>query len=39
MNSELRNRWLEKVNATPLIGHGNYDVSRPIAERRNDFRI
>jgi hypothetical protein len=28
---ELRDRWLEHVNATPLISQGKYDVSRGIA--------
>jgi hypothetical protein len=28
---ELRDRWLEHVNATPLIGQGKYEVSRAIA--------
>ena len=27
---ELKDRWLEQLNATPLIGHGKYDVSRRI---------
>ncbi len=27
---ELRDRWLEQVNATPLLSHGKYDVSRPL---------
>ncbi len=30
---ELRDRWLEQVNATggaPLLGQGKYDVSRPL---------
>jgi len=27
---ELRDRWLEQVNATPLLSHGKYDVSRMI---------
>ena len=27
---ELRDRWLEQVNATPLLASGKYDVSRAI---------
>lgn len=27
---ELRDRWLEQVNQTPLIAHAKYDVSRLI---------
>jgi hypothetical protein len=30
---ELRDRWLEHVNAMPLIGQGKYDVSRAIGQR------
>ncbi len=29
---ELRDRWLEQINATPLLAHGKYDVSRAIGE-------
>jgi hypothetical protein len=29
---ELRDRWLEQVSATPLIGCGKYEVSRVIGE-------
>jgi hypothetical protein len=25
---ELRDRWLERVNATPLVAEGKYDVTR-----------
>jgi hypothetical protein len=25
---ELRDRWLEQVNATPVLAQGKYDVSR-----------
>ena len=32
---ELRDRWLEQVNATPLIGCGKYDVSRQIQRQRD----
>jgi GNAT superfamily N-acetyltransferase len=32
---ELRDRWLEWANATPLVPHGKYDVSRAIEERVN----
>ncbi len=28
---ELRDRWLERVNATPVLGNGKYDVSRALA--------
>jgi hypothetical protein len=33
---ELRDRWLERVNADPaaLLSEGKYDVSRAIADRR-----
>jgi hypothetical protein len=27
---ELRDRWLEQVNARQLVGEGKYDVSRAI---------
>ena len=27
---ELRDRWLEQVNATPLLSHGKYDVSKEL---------
>jgi hypothetical protein len=30
---ELRDRWLEHVNTTPLIGQGKYDVTRAIGQR------
>lgn len=30
---ELRDRWVKQVNATPLLGHGKYDVSRAIGQR------
>ena len=30
---ELRDRWLEQVNATPLIGHGKYEVTRMIEDQ------
>ena len=29
---ELRDRWLEQVNATPLVGVAKYDVSRAVGE-------
>jgi len=29
---ELRDRWLEQVNATPFLAQGKYDVSRAIGE-------
>jgi hypothetical protein len=32
---ELRDRWLEQVNAGRLIGAGKYDVSRAIAGAGN----
>ncbi len=28
---ELRDRWLEQVNATPLVGNGKYEVSREVS--------
>jgi hypothetical protein len=27
---ELRDRWLEQINSTPLLSQGKYDVSRLI---------
>ncbi len=30
---ELRDRWLEQVNATPLLSQGKYDVSRMIDDQ------
>lgn len=30
---ELRDRWLEQVNAAPLVGHGKYEVSRAIEDQ------
>ncbi len=33
---ELRDRWLERVNASPMIGHAKYDVTRAI---EGDVRI
>jgi hypothetical protein len=29
---ELRDRWLEQVNAAPLLSEGKYDVSRQLQE-------
>jgi GNAT superfamily N-acetyltransferase len=31
---ELRDRWLEQVNATPVLSHGKYDVSRALEARQ-----
>ena len=31
---ELKDRWLEQINSTPLIGHGKYEVSRLVQQRR-----
>jgi hypothetical protein len=28
---ELRDRWLEQVNATPLLSHGKYDITRALS--------
>jgi hypothetical protein len=36
---ELRDRWLEQVNATPLIGQGKYDVSRAILQAPQVERV
>ena len=33
---ELRDRWLEQVNARPLLASGKYDVSRVIEADAND---
>ena len=33
---ELRDRWLEQVNATPLIAVGKYDVTRMIEANASD---
>lgn len=33
---ELRDRWLEQVNATPLLASGKYDVSRVIEGNATD---
>jgi len=30
---ELRDRWLEQVNATPVLSQGKYDVSRQLEAR------
>jgi hypothetical protein len=30
---ELRDRWLEQVNATPLVGQAKYEVSRAIEDQ------
>jgi hypothetical protein len=30
---ELRDRWLEQVNASPLLACGKYDVSRELSDR------
>jgi hypothetical protein len=29
---ELRDRWLEEINHTPMLGQGKYDVSRALPE-------
>jgi hypothetical protein len=29
---ELRDRWLEHINTTPLLAAGKYDVSRALPE-------
>jgi len=36
---ELRDRWLEHVNATPLISQGKYEVSRAIEDRTREVFI
>ncbi len=33
---ELRDRWLEQVNATPLLPQGKYDVSRTLVARKTE---
>jgi len=35
---ELRDRWLEEVNATPLPSHGKYDVSRQLQAPATDSK-
>jgi hypothetical protein len=30
---ELRDRWLEHVNASPIVANGKYDVTRTIADK------
>jgi len=36
---ELRDRWLERVNASPLEAQGKYEVARPIADRQGASMI
>jgi hypothetical protein len=35
---ELRDRWLEHVNASPIVANGKYDVSRVIADQTANAR-
>jgi hypothetical protein len=35
---ELRDRWLEHVNASPIVANGKYDVTRSIADQTANAR-
>jgi hypothetical protein len=36
---ELKDRWLEQLNATPLLARGKYDVSRALPDTRTTVKV